>query len=101
MLSDLQDAFALYDKEGADCISIQHLKNILHNFGFNRLNLKDYNEELRKIDGEFSKRTGCDFNFCKYAVANRLNSKHGGGFDIEAKDCFKLFDKRERGVINA
>ena len=99
MLSDLQDAFALYDKEGLDCISIAQLKNILHNFGFSKLSQKDYNEEMRKLDSDFSKRTGCDLAFVKFAVFHRWVIK--SGYRDEAAACFQLFDKRDRGFVNA
>ena len=99
LLSDLQDAFKLYDRDNQDCISIQQLKNVLHNFGFAKLSSKDYNEELRRIDSEFSKRTGCDFNFVKFAVYHRWVIK--GGHKDEAEACFSLFDKRDRGFVNA
>ena len=72
---------------------------MLHNFGFAKLSSKDYNEELRRIDSEFSKRTGCDFNFVKFAVYHRWVIK--GGHKDEAEACFSLFDKRDRGFVNA
>ena len=97
ILSDLQDSFAMFDKDETGFISIQHFKNILHNFGFSRLSLKDYNDDLRRLDPEFAKRTGVDFEFLKYAVSYRWNKT--GQLD-EAREAFKLFDKRERNFVN-
>ena len=41
MLSDLQEAFNHYDKEGAGVINMSHFRNLLHNFGFSKLTKKD------------------------------------------------------------
>ena len=42
MLSDLTDAFNYYEKnQGLGVISIDHFKNILHNFGYHKSNKKD------------------------------------------------------------
>lgn len=79
-------------------IGIQQFKNILHNFGFSRLTLKEYNDDLKKLDPEFAKRTGVDFEFLRHTVAQRQNMKSTA--ENEAKECFKLFDKRERNFIN-
>ena len=97
VLSDLQDAFYLYDKENTGHISIQHMRNILHNFGFNLLSQKEQNDELRKVDPDFSKRTGVDFQFLKFVTGYRWNK---GGSNAEADECFRVFDSRGRGFIN-
>ena len=54
--ADLQDAFAFYDKEGNNWISMSHFRNILHNFGFHRLSKKEIDEDLKKADPDFLKR---------------------------------------------
>ena len=69
MVNDLSEAFAFYDREETGIISIAHFKNILHNFGFSRLTLKEYNDDLKKLDPEFAKRTGVDFEFLRHTVA--------------------------------
>ena len=63
------------------------------------MTLKEYNDDLKKLDPEFAKRTGVDFEFLRYTVAQRQNMK--STLENEAKECFKLFDKRERSFINA
>lgn len=54
-------------------ISISQFKNILHNFGFGKLPIIDLTADLKRLDPEFSKRTGVDFEFLKSAVAYRWN----------------------------
>ena len=60
ILADLTDAFHYYskddDKDGGNYITMQHFRNILHNFGFHRLSKKEIDEELRKHDPDFLKR---------------------------------------------
>ncbi len=42
MLADLTDAYNYYEKNlGLGVISIDHFKNILHNFGYHKSNKKD------------------------------------------------------------
>ena len=98
VLADLNDAFNFYDKEGTNCISMTHFRNILHNFGFHRLSKKEIDEELKRADPEFLKRQAVDFDVVKFVVGYRWNKS---GKEDEARECFKLFDKRDRNYINA
>ena len=98
VLADLQDAFAFYDKENNGYISMTHFRNILHNFGFHRLSKQEIDEELKKHDSDFLKRQAVDFPTVKYACSYRWNRS---GKEDEARECFKLFDKRDRNFIVA
>ena len=98
ILSDLQQAFSFYDKEETGHIQIQHFRNILHNFGFHKLGKREIDADLNKCDQDFTKRNCVDFAFCKHAVGYRWVAK--GGRDDEAKECFRVFDKKERGVVS-
>ena len=53
MLFDLTEAFEFYDKEETGYISINHFRNILHNFGFHRLSKREIDADLNKCDNEF------------------------------------------------
>ena len=98
MESDLTDAFRFYDKEELGYVSIPHFKNILHNFGFHSKQAKEQQEELRKNDNDIVKRTGVALPETKFFVGYRWGK---GGKGEEARECFKLFDKKDRDVINA
>ena len=74
-----------------------HFRNILHNFGFHRLSKKEIDEELKRADSEFLKRQAVDQQTLKYVVGYRWNKS---GKEDEARECFKLFDKRDRNYIN-
>ena len=96
--ADLQDAFNFYDKEGCGTISMVHFRNILHNFGFHRLSKKEIDDDLKKAASNFLQCQVVEFDDCKYVVARRwMNS----GNTDEARECFRLFDKKERNEITA
>ena len=40
---------------------MSHFKNILHNFGFHKMPKKDIDDELKKADPDFVKRSAVDF----------------------------------------
>ena len=95
---DLTEAFNFYDKEETGYISIAHFRNILHNFGFHRLSKRDIDTDLQRCDPDFMKRNAVDLPFCKHVVGYRWAAK--GGREDEAKECFKVFDKKERNVVS-
>ena len=96
--SDLTDAFNFYDKEESGHISMLHFKNILKNFGFHAKTLQAEQEELRKNDPDILRRTGVDKDAVNVFIGYRWAK---GGKTEEAKECFQLFDKKDRGSINA
>ena len=96
MLSDLNDAYKFYDGETEGYVTMPHFRNILQNFGFHKMSKKEIDEELKKADPEFLKRTGVDFNGIRQVVALRWMKS---GREDESKDCFKLIDKRDRNYI--
>ena len=75
-----------------------HFRNILHNFGFHRMSKKEIDDELKKADPEFLKKQNVDFDTVKFVIGYRWNK---GGKEDEARECFKLFDKRDRNYINS
>ncbi len=44
------------------------------------------------------KRNCVDMTFCKHVVAYRFVTRQGR--EEEAKECFRVFDKKERGMIS-
>ena len=103
MASDLQECFNHYLEEGEFTIPDYLFKNILQNFGFHKMGPRDIEEELKKSDPDFLKCTAVDFAFCKYVVTYHWHKsiRSEPGKDEEAKECFRLFDKRDRQVITA
>ena len=97
VMSDLKDAFSYYDKQNSGTISLQQFKSILHNFGFHRMTMKEMEDELKRHDIDIVKSLSFSFEDCKNAVGYKMTK--GGGREEEAKDCYKLFDNKERGHI--
>ena len=98
IIADLQDAFNFYDKEETGYISMSHFRNILHNFGFHKMAKRDIDEDLKRADAQILSKQTVDFDIVKFVVGYRWNK---GGKDLEAQECFQLFDKRDRKAINA
>ena len=94
----MTEAFNFYDKEETGLISIAHFRNILHNFGFHRLSKRDIDTDLMRCDPDFMKRNCVDLSFCKHVVGYRWAAK--GGREEEARECFKVFDKKDRGSVS-
>ena len=79
MMSDLQAAFDFYEKlQGLNVISIDHFINVLKNFGFHKEDKKKTDAECIKVDPDFLKRTGVEFNFLKIVVAHKWNKVASG-----------------------
>ncbi len=98
VIADLTDAFAFYDKENSGLITMVHFRNILQNFGFHNLSKKEIDDELKRADPEFLKKKFVDYDTVKLVIGYRYQK---GGKDEEARECFHLFDKRDKNFINA
>ena len=103
MLADLQECFNHYLEEGEFEIPDHLFRNILQNFGFHRMGPRDIEDELKKTDPNIQKANSFSFDFVKAVVTYRWHkgSRGEAGKDEEAKECWKLFDKRDRGFTTA
>lgn len=59
---------------------------------------KEIDDELKKNDVDPNKRTQFDFDSVRLVVSYRWNK---GGKEDEARDCFRLFDKRDKGYVTS
>lgn len=57
---------------------------------------KEIDDELKKNEIDPNKRTQIELEWVQLAVGYRYNR---GGKDEEARECFKLFDKKEKNYI--
>ena len=96
VISDLKDSFTFYDKEKTQAISMMNFKNILHSFGFAKSSKKDLEEELKEHGIEPGRQT-IRFNELLSVITTKW-CRHGGK-DEEARECFKVFDKKEKGYV--
>ena len=98
MAADLQECFNHYLEEGEFTIPDYLFKNIIQNFGFHKMAPREIEEELKKSDPDFLRCNAVDFTFVKHVVTYHWNKgiRSETGKDEEAKECFRLFDKRDR-----
>ena len=99
IISDLKDAFAMYDTEDLGVISPGDFKVILQNFGFSRLQKSAIEQEIQKLDKDYLTRTGFDYKYLETVVNNRLERKRGK--EQEADEAFDLFDTKKRNIVTA
>ena len=101
MQSDLRDSFE-YFARGNNLISRSDFESIIHNFGFNRVQQKEKEAELTKIDSDYNKRSGFDYEFLEKVINLRwyknLGAQHNGAHQ-ECFAAFRVFDRYERMYI--
>ena len=74
----------------------------MQNFGYHAIGVREYTEELKKLDSNWNSRTCVDLKFVKEVIAFRqYKGTKESGRDEEARECFPLFDKHEKNMINA
>ena len=96
MQSDLRDSFEFFAK-GNTLINRSDFESIIHNFGFNRISQSEKKDDLKKLDNEWEKRSGFDYEFLEKVVNYRWYK--GNGMQLEAFDAFHVFDSFERTVV--
>ena len=100
MQSDLRDSFEFFAK-GNTLINRSDFESIIHNFGFSRISQSAKKDDLKKLDTDWEKRTGFDYDFLEKVVNNRWYKVTEGstGAQQESLDAFHVFDSFERVFI--
>ena len=98
IVSDLKDSFNYYDKDNSSTISMLSFRNILHSFGFAKTSKKELEEELKEHGIEPGRQT-IKFPELLSVVTSKW-CRHGGK-EEEARECFKIFDKKDKGFVTA
>ena len=108
LVNDLTEAFEFYDTDNDGLITLAQFRNIMQNFGYHAMAPREANDELKSLDGKFfdqnNPRNCVNLAFVKEVIAYRQYNIKGTkecGRDEEARDCFRLFDKYEKNMINA
>ena len=68
----------------------------MHNFGFHNKTKKEIDDEIRRADPEINKKQHIDFPVVQFCVGQRWAKEFK---EEETRECFRLFDKRERNAI--
>ena len=76
MQSDLRDSFE-YFARGNTLISRSDFESIIHNFGFNRISQREKEVELTRLDGEYYKRSGFEYDFLEKVINMRWYKGNG------------------------
>ena len=96
MKSDLHDSFE-YFARGDTLITRTDFENNIHNFGFNRISVREKEQELLRTDNNYYKRSGFDYEFLEKII--NLRWYKGGGSQQEFLSAFRVFDRFERAFI--
>ena len=75
---------------------MQHVRNVLWNFGMWRITKRELELELMKYDIDIRKPY-LEWGEMLMIIAQKWNHN---GRENEIRDTFKTFDKRDKGVIN-
>ena len=96
MQSDLRDSFE-YFARGNFLINRSDFESIIHNFGFNRIAQREKEQELVRMDNEYYRRSGFDYDYLEKVI--NLRWYKGGGAQQECLAAFRVFDRYERVFI--
>ena len=91
----------MFCSKGDSVINWVEFRNILHNFGFQKLTDQLVDDELKKmvppIDMDRPDTKTFTYEDVKWVVTNRYSSYTK---DEESKECYALFDKKEKGYVD-
>ncbi|XP_020092609.1 neo-calmodulin-like [Ananas comosus] len=94
-ISEFQDAFSLFDKDGDGCITSEELETVIKSLGQNP-SKEELHEMIRDID--------CDGNgtieFGEFLNLMARKMKENDS-EEELREAFKVFDKDQNGYISA
>ena len=81
MQSDLRDSFEFFAR-GSTLICRSDFESIIHNFGFNRIPQRDKEAELLKLDADYYRRSGYEYEFLEKVVNSRWYRGKGGEAEV-------------------
>ncbi|CAL9124399.1 unnamed protein product [Musa acuminata var. zebrina] len=110
-ISEFQEAFCLFDKDGDGCITLEELGTVIKSLGQNPSE-EELHEMIREVDSDGNGTI--EFGEFLNLMSRKVKSfEYGGQFDRscsslqetnveeELKEAFKVFDKDQNGYISA
>ncbi|XP_077247692.1 calmodulin-like [Tasmannia lanceolata] len=94
-ISEFQEAFCLFDKDGDGCITIEELATFIGSLGQNPTE-----EELQEMIGEMDLDGNGTIEFGEFLKLMARKMKETDA-EEELKEAFKVFDKDQNGFISA
>ncbi|RWR87959.1 calmodulin-like protein 8 [Cinnamomum micranthum f. kanehirae] len=94
-ITEFQEAFCLFDKDGDGCITIEELATVIRSLGQN-----PSSEELHDMISEVDVDGNGTIEFAEFLNLMARKMKETDA-EEELKEAFKVFDKDQNGYISA
>ncbi|XP_073109751.1 calmodulin-like isoform X2 [Elaeis guineensis] len=94
-ISEFQEAFCLFDKDGDGCITLEELATVIRSLGQNPTE-----EELQDMISEVDANGNGTIEFGEFLSLMARKMKETDA-EEELKEAFKVFDKDQNGYISA
>ncbi|URE21502.1 hypothetical protein MUK42_10586 [Musa troglodytarum] len=94
-ISEFQEAFCLFDKDGDGCITLEELGTVIKSLGQN-----PSEEELQEMIREVDSDGNGTIEFAEFLNLMSRKVKETN-VEEELKEAFKVFDKDQNGYISA
>lgn len=94
-ISEFQEAFCLFDKDGDGCITLEELATVIQSLGQNPIK-----EELQDMINEVDVNGNGTIEFGEFLSLMARKIKETDA-EEELKEAFKVFDKDQNGYISA
>ncbi|XP_020104890.1 calmodulin-like protein 8 [Ananas comosus] len=94
-ISEFQEAFLLFDKDGNGCITLEELATVIRSLGQNPTE-EELHGMIREVD--VNGNGSIEFGEFLYLMAKKMKETND---EEELKEAFKVFDKDQNGFISA
>ncbi|XP_010935758.1 calmodulin [Elaeis guineensis] len=94
-ISEFQEAFSLFDKDGDGCITLEELETVIKSLGQNPTE-DELHEMIKEIDADGNGTI--EFGEFLSLMARKMKETDA---EEEIKEAFKVFDKDQNGYISA
>ncbi|CAD5187145.1 calmodulin-like protein 11 [Musa acuminata AAA Group] len=94
-ISEFQEAFCLFDKDGDGCITLEELGTVIKSLGQNPSE-EELHEMIREVDSDGNGTI--EFGEFLNLMSRKVKETN---VEEELKEAFKVFDKDQNGYISA
>ncbi|CAL9194543.1 unnamed protein product [Musa hybrid cultivar] len=94
-ISEFQEAFCLFDKDGDGCITLEELGTVIKSLGQNPSE-EELHEMIREVDSDGNGTI--EFGEFLNLMSRKMKETN---VEEELKEAFKVFDKDQNGYISA
>ncbi|KAH7652276.1 EF-hand-containing protein [Dioscorea alata] len=94
-ISEFQEAFCLFDKDGDGCITLDELATVIKSLGQNPTE-EELHDMISEVDSDGNGTI--EFSEFLHLMARKMKETDA---EEELKEAFKVFDKDQNGYISA